>query len=414
MKSGTLMAVYAWLRLRSRRIAMAFAFAVFVLVGSYFVDSYPLAVGGETSAAQWIERGAGVLGMRPDHVPDSVLLVNVAYDKALVPYDAFFTSRRDETRRAPAGTVAVTDRRKLVDFLQAAAGAPYRFIVLDIRFDDDVSSSNAVSRRLFALIDSMPRVVFARHADAVVHPLAPVGKSAYSDYHTSVSEASMVKYPILSHGSLSIPALMYARGDTTRFRTWCGLTFDRGRLCRRSVFIEAPVRAADWVSQKVGNPLGAPPFNYYNLGSSMLAVPDSVATVRTLVADRIVVVGDYIDDMHNTYAGSMAGPLVNLNTYIALCRGSHLVGFLPTLLLCMLYFFIAYGIVAHHTPFDYIPPLRRHRSTLLRATVYFVGFTTLLGATAVLFYVVAGVVYSVVFPSICFTALNLWIRKPFL
>ncbi|MDE6137086.1 MAG: hypothetical protein K2F97_06390 [Muribaculaceae bacterium] len=414
MKPGSFMVVFQWLRSRSRRIAMALAFAVSVLAGSYFVDSYPLAVGGETATAQWIERVAYVLGRRPDHVPDSVLLVNVAYDKTLVPYDALFTADRDETRRAPAGHVAVTDRRKLADFLQAAAGAPYRYIVLDIRFDDDIPASDPASQRLFALIDSLPRVVFARHEDALVHPLAPAAKSAFSDYHTTVSETNMVKYPILKHASLSIPAVMYARGDSARFRTWGGLTFDRGRLCRRSVFIEAPVRASGWMRNSLNNPLGAPPCNYYNLGASLLAAPDSADAIRTLVTDRIVVVGDYIDDVHTTYAGTLAGPLVNLNAYIALCRGSHLVRILPSLLLFLLYFFIAYGLISRHNPFDYIPLLRRHRSVVLRAAVYFVGFTTLLSLTAVLFYIVGGTVYSVVFPSLCFTILNLWIRKPFL
>lgn len=414
MKLKSPMHLYAWLRLRGRRIVMALVFAAFVLVGSYFVDSYPLAVGGETATAQWIERAAYVLGRRPDHVPDSVLLVNVAYDKTLVPYDALFTADRDETRRAPAGHVAVTDRRKLADFLQAAAGAPYRYMVLDIRLDDDIPASDSASLRLFALIDSLPRVVFARHEDALVHPLAPAAKSAFSDYHTSVSETNMVKYPILKRDTLSIPAVMYARGDSARFRTWCGLTFDRGRLCRRSVFIETPVRAAGWMQKTRINPIGAPPCNYYNLGVSLLSVPDSVAAIRTLVSDRIVVVGDYIDDVHTTYAGTVAGPLINLNTYIALCRGSHLVRFVPSLLLFLLYFLISYGLISRHNPFDYIPLLRRHRSVVLRAAVYFVGFTTLLSLTAVLFYLVCGTIYSVVFPSLCFTALNLWIRKPFL
>lgn len=403
--------IAARLRSRRRRIAMALCFAAAVLAASYFVDSFPLAVGGETATAQWMERAASVLGRRPDSVPDSILLVNVAYDKTLVPYEAPLTSDIRETRRLPAGRVAVTDRAALLRFLSAAAGAPYRYIMLDIRFDDDLPA-DSVTRRLFALIDSMPRIVFACHEDARTHPLAPARKSAYSDYHTSVSSTDMVKYPLLKRGRLSIPAAMYSAPDSSRLTACCGLTFDRGRLCRRSTFISAPVRASSWTSSAAtGSPLGGMRLNYHNLGADILAHPAPDTLVRTLAAGRIIVIGDFIDDTHNTYTGPMPGPLVNLNTYISLCRGEHLVRPLPALLLLILYFLIAYGLIGRLTPFDYIPLLRRHRSVVLRAALSFVGFTTFLSLAALIFYLFAGEVYSVVFPSLCFTILSLCSQK---
>ena len=399
-----------WLRMRARRIVMALCMAATVLVITYAADSSPYSMGGEVTVPQWLERFADMAGMRGDKVPDSVLLVNVAYDKALVPYDALLTDDKKDTRRLPAGHVAVTDRRKLADFLEIAAGAPYRYIMLDVRFDDDIPTDSD-ARRLFGLISTMPRVVFARHEDSRVSPDAPAHKAAYGDYYVTMSETNMVKYPVVKHDSLSLAARMHADLHADTLRQRAGMAFDgSGRLSKRSLFLTYPVRAASW-TVKGRQPLGALQYNYHNLGNGLLAGDNSARNIRDLVAGRIVVVGDFVDDVHETCVGPMPGPLINYNAFVALSRGRHIVGFAEALLLFSVYAAISYGLIARHTAIDWLPAvLRRRKSRLLRGVLCFIGYSTLLGAVSVVLYLVAGVVYSIVVPSLCFTILNLWIR----
>jgi len=399
---------------RRRPLLWSLVSVVFVLTAGYFVDSLPYSFGGEMSVPQLIERARFAAVGGQDNLPDSVLLVNVAYDKSLVDYSARLSSDTCDTRRMPAGRIAVTDRRKLYDFLRILSGSDYRYVMLDVRFEDDITE-DADTRRLFALIADMDRIVFAKHENTTIAPGAPAAKAAYSDYHTTVAETNMAKYPLLKCGGLSIPARMHSELHGADFSTIGWLSFDGVALCRRSVFVTYPVRVSEWVSeQNGGNPLGVVAYQYYNLGKNLLEMPDSAALIKKLARDRIVVVGDFVDDIHETYVGTMAGPLINLNAFIALSHGLHKIQIIPTLLLIAVYFIMSYFIIARASIFRWLPPvLRRRRPVLLRAAIYFVGFSTVLTALAAALYLVDGVIYGVAFPSLYFTVLNLWIRKPY-
>ncbi len=397
---------------RGRRAVMALCSALLVLVAGYFIDSLPYAVGGEISSAQWLERLGRMAGVRGENLPDSVLLVNVAFDKTLIAYDAPVSDDPSESVRMPAGRIDVTDRRKLADFLEAASDGEYRYMMLDIRFDDGIRSDSD-AMRLFSLIGGMPRVVYARHEDSPTTPEAPSRKGAYSDYHTTMTETGMVKYPLFKADGPSIPLRMYEDLHGGRMSSFCGIPVYDGVPGWRSIYLTYPVVISGWAGRQEPSGLYGTKmkFNYLNLGQDLLSKPDSADLIRERTRGRIVVVGDFVNDRHDTYIGSMAGPLINLNAYIALCRGRHKVSPLPALVLLAIYFLISYTLLSRWNLLDRIGYLRRHRSTLLRVVVSFVGFSTMLGATAIVFYLVAGVIYSVVFPSIYFTFFNLWIQK---
>lgn len=392
-------------------MVMSLCSALIVLLTGFVIDSTPYSVGGEMSAPQWIDRIARVLGSHRDGIPDSVLLVNVAYDKILMDYDAAVTKNADVPVRLPVGKIDVTDRRKLADFLEAASGSDYRYMMLDIRFDDDIrTDSDAL--RLFDLIGDMPRLVFARHEGSDMSADAPASKSAYSDYHATMTETNMVKYPLIKHGELSIAARMYEDLGIGRFSSFLGLVTDGGSLVRRSIFLTYPVFVSDWAEadESVPGCLGYK-FNYLNLGMDLLSHPDSVAWIQDRVSGKIVVVGDFVNDMHECYVGSIAGPLINLNAFINLTEGRHRVKPLMSLMLLCLYFVMSYVLLSRRNLLDHIPLLRRYRSTLLRVIISFVGFSAMLNITAVVLYLQAGIIYSVVYPSLYFTFFNLWIQK---
>lgn len=387
----------------------AAAVAVVLLCLSYLFNSMPYSFGGDVSAQVWTERIGFIFNGRRNHLPDSIALVNVAYDKTLVDYDGrLYNTIPGDNRRAPSGRIALTDRRKLLDFLKAAKNGGYKYIMLDVRFDDDIVS-DSVSLALFDLIGSMDRIAFAVHEGSDPVADAPLDKAAFGDYNITAFESNAVKYPIIHGDRPSMAAAMYSALNGGRISTFGPLTFDGSALCMRSLFLDYPVRVFDRALETDGlMPAG---YYYLNLGVDLLADPDSVARIREYVADRIVVIGDFDNDVHDTSIGQLAGSLINLNAYISLSQGRHKISWLYTALLFVIYFVIALSLIKHQSPIDMIPALRRRKSTALRFLFSLVGFSVVLSLLSLLIYLTAGIIYSIVMPSLYFSLISLWIEK---
>lgn len=391
-----------------RLTAASAAIAAVLLCLSYLFNSLPYSFGGDVSAQVWTERIGFIFNGRSNHLPDSIALVNVAYDKTLVDYDGRLYSTPGDNRRAPSGRIALTDRRKLLDFLKAAKGADYKYIMLDVRFDDNIES-DSVSLALFGLIGSMERIAFAVHEGSDPVADAPLDKAAFGDYNITAFESNAVKYPIVHGGRPSMAAAMYSALDGGSFSTFGPLTFDRGALCLRSLFLDYPVRVFDRAVESDG--LMPADYYYMNLGVDLLADPDSIARIRDYVDGRIVVIGDFDNDVHDTSIGQLAGSLINLNAYISLSQGRHKISWPYVVMLFAIYSLIALCLIKRQSPVDMIPALRRRKSTALRFLFSLVGFSVVLSLLSLLLYLAAGIIYSIVLPSLYFSLISLWIEK---
>lgn len=84
-----------------RLTAASAAIAAALLCLSYLFNSLPYSFGGDVSAQVWAERIGFIFNGRRNHLPDSIALVNVAYDKTLVDYDGRLYSTPGDNRRAP-------------------------------------------------------------------------------------------------------------------------------------------------------------------------------------------------------------------------------------------------------------------------------------------------------------------------
>lgn len=391
-----------------RLTAASAAIAAALLCLSYLFNSLPYSFGGDVSAQVWAERIGFIFNGRRNHLPDSIALVNVAYDKTLVDYDGRLYSTPGDNRRAPSGRIALTDRRKLLDFLKAVKGAGYKYIMLDVRFDDDIES-DSVSLALFGLIGSMERIVFAVHEGSDPVADAPPAKAAFGDYNITAFESNAVKYPIVHGDRPSMASAMYSDLNGGRITTFGPLTFDRGVLCLRSLFLDYPVRVFDRAVESDG--LMPADYYYMNLGVDLLAGPDSVARIRDYVGGRIVVIGDFDNDVHDTSIGQLAGSLINLNAYISLSQGRHKISWPYVVMLFAIYALIALCLIKRQSPVDMIPALRRRKSTALRFLFSLVGFSVVLSLLSLLLYLTAGIIYSIVLPSLYFSLISLWIEK---
>lgn len=395
-------------RQKLRPLGIAAAIAAILLCLSYIANSLPYSFGGDVSAQMWIERIGFIFKGRHNHLPDSIALVNVAYDKALIDYDGRLYSSPGDNRRAPSGRIAITDRRKLLDFLNAAKDTDYRYIMLDVRFDDDIES-DSVSLELFRLIGSMDRISYAVHKGDRPAADAPASKAAYGDYKVTAFESNAVKYPLTHGKEPSLATMLYTTLDNGRITTFGPLTFDRGSLCLGSIFLDYPVRVFDRAVESDG--LMPADYYYLNLGVDLLETTDSVERIKDFVSDRIVIVGDFDNDVHDTSIGQMPGSLININAYISLSQGRHRISWAYAALLFAIYFTIALSLIIRRSPIDLIPALQRRRSATLRFIFSLIGFSVVLSLLSFLLYLTAGIIYSIAIPSLYFSLISLWIEK---
>lgn len=124
-----------------------------ILIFSYLIGNTSFAMPGETALFQKINGWNSFWGVQKGNVPDSLLFINVCYDKELANY---------EENGIPVGKFVITDREKLLRLLtEAKAANNYRYIFLDIVFENEINTP--VDSALFQTIASIYARRFGRN-----------------------------------------------------------------------------------------------------------------------------------------------------------------------------------------------------------------------------------------------------------
>lgn len=252
---------------------------------------------------------------------DEVVAINVSYDRALIPYsDAF---------GIPLGEIDITDRRKLLTFLDSLSEWDnYRYVLCDINFDGGLSTE--WDDALFSRIAGMRDITVACGSGTdVLHPEQIAAKLSCSTYEQFLSGDGFLKYTYLAPDGMDCMAYrMWKELDGGSINThWWGWSSD-GKLCVRSFIPDLK-----FVTRSDYSALGEK--NLYNLGADILSEPD----MSILFNDKIVLIGDFKEfDFHDTIKNSVAGTAIIYNAYLALRNGDHIVRFWILLVL-----FLAFG-----------------------------------------------------------------------
>lgn len=392
-----------------QRLCLTFVATIILMVTNYIIDSLPIPIGGEVTVAQWLERIDRISGGDIDNVPDSICLINVTYDKALVNFDARLYSESENSPKLYAGKITTTDRAKLLRFLTITDSLKnYKYILLDIRFEADIES-DATTDSLFALIRRTDNVVFAAHNSSQTNPEAPIEKSAYGDYYTTFLVSDVVKYPIFQQDPesirFSIPTKIYSDLYNHEFSMFGPFAFDNGKLCKSSIYPTYQIKLTNWAVKTDQSQF--PTLQYLNLGEDLLNNPNPRDIISTSIENKIVVIGDFNEDLHDTYIGLQPGAIVNLNTYVALCKGQHLVNWVEITSSFFVFFIISWLTIEQKSILHYVPYLRKSRSHIIKFFITFLGFSVILMLYAIIVYFVFNTIFSIVYPSLFFTILEL-------
>jgi hypothetical protein len=329
--------IKTWIRQQRKLIALSVLTSTVIIIFTYVMGNIGYPLPGETGALKQITDYKRFLGMQIDNVPDSILLINICYDKALVPY---------QENGIPVGKTVITDREKLLQFLTKAKKANnYRYIFLDIFFEEGMNT--AYDSALFHTIASMDRIVIPKHdeanlCDSILNP-----KAANADYATTWQVLTFSRYQYLHNNEASVALRMYQdRFGTDIKRHWGGLWYtDNGRLCQNSSTLLLPVRVTGSLLDEEGQVRER---NYIHLSADLLDL-DRVIPISEQIDDKLIVIGDFKNDIHTTFLGAQPGSSILLNGYLSLSQGAHLVNWLFMSLLFVIYIVIGLFYLSGHS-----------------------------------------------------------------
>lgn len=280
---------------------------------------------------------------KADGVADNeeACFINISHDRQLVYLDP-----RDST----SGNIDITDRAKLLQFLQMLERdqVRYKYILMDIRFEKGLSTP--IDTQLFRQICRMRDIAVATHtndawSDYEIAFDSLQEKAGMSDYAQLGEVRTFSRYTFLQNGKPSLALKMYddARHQPTsirRFRHWPLYTSQR-HLCTN-----APLLA---IRGSIYNKMEAPImeegpgviYNFYeDLGADILALEGR--NLAEDYKDKYLIIADYEKDMHDTYAGQIPGAYLTWLAFLHLRDGHHILGWFFILLMFLFYAAIFY------------------------------------------------------------------------
>lgn len=290
-----------------RRLATAAVSAVLSLVLTLCGDGTAYVFGDEGVTMKQFEVARFLLGDKGKPLPDNYLAINIGYDRELVSVDDELGMR--------VGNTDITSRASLLRLLQVCDSAGgYDAVCVDVHFD--ARYATPADSALYGLIATMERVVVPGHGDSDIARAIPACKQARSDYATSYADQNFVKYTFrYGDGARSIATrtaeLAASHNPQCQLRR-CAPFWHPVRRDKMCLPLDIRLDAAyDADGEKT----------YYNLGADLLDCYTG-AEIAQLVHGKTIVVGDFTtNDIHDTYIGPTAGPVIIINAIEALRQG---------------------------------------------------------------------------------------------
>lgn len=371
------------LRRRDLLYSAVIAFGLSIL--SYLFNNQPLFTGEDLEQYAWME---WVKDKLPTKQEDTIqpLYINVSYDKQLVEYH--------DQYGMPIGNTDITDRQKLLSLLKMLRSTgQYKYVFLDVRFEKgyDTEADSA----LFWEISHMDRIAVATHSDMELADTLLAKKSAINDYSATIT-TSFVRYEFSHEGKPSMPLYAYSEITGKTIERYGLMYICDGKLCYNSLFIRFPVESFDGEYEQEHKV-------YYHLGADILDNYEE-SDIAVLTKDKYIVIGNLVEDVHDTYAGSKPGSVITFYAFRALMKGEQIVSWWVMLLFGVIYFCISLSLFSPHSWMDCLPSVRKSKAMYF--CLSFIGYGCVLTVIAIVLNVFLNIATTILLPSVFFTIQN--------
>lgn len=356
--------------------------ALILTVGDYLLSNYPYPILDDVDSIALLEYFAGKW-RHNDAGRDSTVYMNIGFDKELAAVIDDFGDT--------IGTTTVTNRQILLRMLKIIEKADYKYIILDIRFDTQTTTDS--DTLLWRQISGMKRILYSRHSDGEDAANGICGeKSANADYGVTLS-TGFTRWQFIQNHEPSMPVKVYSDLSGHEIKKKGLFYFDNGRLCINTLFIP--------LNSELGEPLKETgEVRYPYVGSDLLRL-DTDEEIRKMVKGRIVAIGDFEEDMHDTYVGSIAGSVLISQSVNQLLLGHHICSIWEMLFVFIIFTLIGYYTIRGMSIWDNIEWIRNHKAVSLICS--FFTWELVLNIISISFYMMWGEYFITFLPSLIFT-----------
>lgn len=326
-----------------------------------------------------------------------VVYINIAYDKKLVDY-------ADPEVGMPEGNIDITDREKLYKFLTILNNSKsYRYIFVDVRFekgyeDKDSLEGSTVDKKLYEIIANMQNIVVSHHSDITIADSSIYQKTARNDYYATITSTNLVRYQYVEDDEESVPLRMYREINSGRIEKWCGVYITDGILSYNCPFLCIPSPFPTKYDEN-GE------LQYMNIGTDVLDVL-SDDDITKLVEGKIVIIGDMIEDVHDTYVGMQPGSYITYNAYKALVNGKNKINWWFSGIMFIVYLLTSLFMFSRMKILEHLPYISKINSKTLHFALSLIGYSVIMLTISDVVYLISDDTYCIWFPSIYFAALS--------
>lgn len=369
--------------------------ALLILLMCYFADNLRYSFFSGPSIGQRIEQIRELLGMVSKKNPDEYVFINIAYDKQLVPlFDEY---------GLPVGNIDITDRYKLSQFI-SELGNKHKFVLFDVLLSEQYKSEH--DSLLVASLLKTDRISISRSSTTNLIDPRLNRMAGYTDYATDLLETSFVKYEFTRNNEPSMPLMAYQSiCKQNIFHSFAPLYWSNLHLCRNALTLHFPIKpwnSHDYVQEATLD--GLQEKKILNLGTDILEMG---ANIPSLVEDKIVVIGDFIEnDIHDTYLGKIAGPIINVNAFEALRNNRLQIPWSLIIVLLFFYTLVTYVMLKKYISMDKFLCILHLDNVYVKYLLSFIGYSFLLTIVGGAIYLTYDLDINIIIPTIWFTFLR--------
>src|SRR5215203_765527 len=235
------------------------------------------------------------------------LFINTAYDQVLI---------ETETEYGDTGTLAIADRYMLATFFDKMAefDNKHQYILCDLFFDHSSGADSLLNNSLKKIKKIIAPTEYDKKRKRLIEPKINI-QAAQADYITYEGLVSKVRLYAEDSRSKTLPLVMFEDRNDIKIKTKALGLFYGGDYLPRSVypryFFDAEtIKEHEMPLKQVVDVLQI----------------NGKAFYESAIQGKIVIIGNFSSDRHNTFVGPMPGSLVLFNTYLTLQAGYAMLG----------------------------------------------------------------------------------------
>ena len=406
------------LNLFMKKIGVRFSLlaALFLTIACYFVNNLPIIPGDVSLQYMKSQQIRDLLGWHKNVNYGNVVFFNTSYDIELVPAIDYHNTDIPET----VGVNAITDREKLSTFLELLQKSnKYKFVIIDLLFDDNDKSE--YDDTLYNRIINMRDIVVANGYNICLpSKLSNKNKDALASYYISTSNTSFERYEYTEDDIRSIPLFVYESLHPERKMNRYGIGrfsiyFSENHLCQNANYLLFDSYLTkdnnEWTESTDDFDFFVP--DYINIGSFLNELSTDVEKINYLADStdsRVVIIGDFIHDTHDTYMGEKPGPLIMARALQTLEERKNRVSFGHTCLWFFVFSLICFFIYRDKPLSMYIPLIKKIPYKFVHMVFSLITVTVVLIFCSFIEFAFFDKVFSLIIPVAFFTILKLFIQ----